>query len=402
MPGVKIIFRPTFLISLSLLLQIFNLFRNFPETQNCGRRVDITSTLSAFINCDSSVFMKDAAHPSRLIDGSSVYQDRMFYTLIAIFISRLISIFYSGRLIEVTGNSGEVFNYSTNDYAAFILINFMVLALAIWLLWKIFREQIEKSNFSKEVFATTLIFIVMNETTKTYMFTPHSQLFNVLLPVWIIYLCERSFKSSGKTWFFSVLLFTFLFSLNYKLFFIAFIPILFIGKRRAGNGGVLLTLLSLVGVMIVPRVIVASVGGTFDNYDVSHYRTVVWIFDVIRGESSPNLFILNFINLAKSFPVLPTVTTLILLILCRKWIWEGRNTPENRILFLTFLVYLSFLSILGFSARRLTLSLISIVLIWLLLLLSRESFNSGKISILIRGSIVGQLLMWTLTLGPLA
>lgn len=100
---------PYVIIPIALLLQGINLLRSYPRVQNCGRRVQVSEHLQAFINCDSSVFLKDAANPSRLVDGSSVYQDRLLFTLLAVGISWFVPLAIPDRLIEVTGNSGENF-----------------------------------------------------------------------------------------------------------------------------------------------------------------------------------------------------------------------------------------------------------------------------------------------------
>jgi hypothetical protein len=345
--------------------------------------------------------MKDAANPERLIDGSSVYQDRLLFTLLAITISWIVSLVLKERLIEVVGNSGDLFLYSTNDYIGFVAINFAVLSLTLWLLWLLFRERVEHSRDARAVFLAVFVFLAFNETTKTYMFTPHSQLFNVLLPVWIVYLCESFSSKKDRRWFWVVFFATFFFSLNYKLMIVSFVPLLVVGKRVLGNLALWLSGLAALAVLLLPRAVVELLGGTFDNFDVSHYRSVVWILDVIKGESPPSLFIDNLANLVKSVPMIPLCYALALLLFYLKEGEYGIVLPKAKLFLVTFFAYLGLLSILGFSARRLTLSLLSILIVWLVVWLSKKYRLPGPINLLIRVSVPVQLLMWTLTIGPL-
>lgn len=262
--------------------------------------------------------------------------------------------------------------------------------------------SVKQSPFAGVVFLSALSFLVFNETTKTYMFTPHSQLFNVLLPVWVVYLCDSLTKEKGKRWFWSVFFSTFFFALNYKLFIVAFFPIVIIGKRLYGRRAIFLSGVALLCVVLLPQTVVQVSGGKFDNYDVSHYRTVVWILDVLKGDSPPNLILGNLRNLAESVPLIPFLCVLSLMFIYFKWLKQSVDRIESSALFATFFAYLGLLAVLGFSARRLSLSLLSILLFSLLLWLSKRTSVSRPLKTAIYVSIPIQFVMWLVTLGPLA
>lgn len=401
---VKVDTRPALAIllaSFAVISQFFNLLRSYPLYQNCGRRVEINSFLSTFINCDSSVFMKDAALPSRLISGESVYQDRILFTFIAIVISQFLSIFFPEQFTEVIGNSGELFSYSSLDYAAFILFNYSILVFSIFLLYKIFQSQLKHSVLGLLSFTTALFFIAFNETTKTYIFTPHSQLFNILLPVWIIFIISKLSDNLTLKKFYIVLTVTLFLSLNYKLFIIAYVLLFFYSRSFRSKMPLYSVIVGTVTTLLLPRIFVEIFNGNFQNYDISHQRVLVWWLDVLRGDS-PSAWIFGaFQNFILSIPLIP-VSVLLLGVMLSIFVFKIESFHLfKRDLIISFIAFAIFLMALGFSARRLSLALLSIPIIWVLLNLKHSRANWTYLNLILVALILFQFISWAITPGPL-
>jgi hypothetical protein len=94
-------------------LQVFTLFRNFTDTPKCGKIVEPIPGLNVLVNCDSSIFMKDADNPMRLLDGSSDYQDRPAHSaIISLFLKLFKFLNLPDKTFSVTGLSGSQYSYS--------------------------------------------------------------------------------------------------------------------------------------------------------------------------------------------------------------------------------------------------------------------------------------------------
>jgi hypothetical protein len=390
-----------FLTFFVIVAQFFNLLRSYPAYQNCGRRVEIGNYLSTFINCDSSVFMKDAAIPSRMISGESVYQDRLLFVFLAILLSRLFSIIVPEQFIEVIGNSGDSFVYSTSNYMAFVSLNFLVLMLSIVLLYKLFQSRVSHSILGLLSFTTALFFIALNETTKTYIFTPHSQLFNILLPVWIIFIISRLSDKLTLERFYLALIATLFLSLNYKLFVIAYVPFFYFSKSFSSRMPMYSSLLAAFSTILLPRIFIESLGGNFRNYDISHQRVFIWWLDVLRGDSPSSWIFGTIQNFVLSIPIIPTSLLLLGIVLSITTFKIDGFRLAKRELIATFIVFSAFLMVLGFSARRLSFALISLPIIWVLLNLEYSRTKNTYLNWILGFLILLQLILWATTSGPL-
>ena len=170
---------------LVIFVQCFSFFRNFPTAPACGRVINIFADLNVLINCDSALFMKDAQDPSRVFDGISVYQDRPAHSLLAWILANIMKFFgLPNQAREVVGTSGQTTVYETLYYGSYLLINLVVVVVSVLLALKFVFGSLNWHTIKVEKYFVAIILLIVaaNELTKTFFWTPHSQMFNILLP----------------------------------------------------------------------------------------------------------------------------------------------------------------------------------------------------------------------------
>jgi hypothetical protein len=349
---------------LAIGLQIFSLFRKYPENPKCGKLVEPFGRLSVLINCDSAVFMKDADNPARLLDGTSDYQDRPAHAfLISIILKLYRFLNLPDKEFNVTGLSGSQYSYSAISYILFVGFNLFVLTLAIYLVTSMFNKipftQISESkNLTLVTFLAVGIFSA-NELTKTFFWTPHSQMFNLLLPAAACYLISTVKSFNMKSFLLANL------SILVTLFFypafailmviLLFAPVLNYIKRAC-----------ISGVFILPYLLYPFVlnlfGGEYRNTAILKFRQFVWVLDAVKDGNLLQNIIQNGKAFLLTFPIIPSVIIAILFLVLglinKKMSLEYLKQSILSPVTLFIATYLTYLYFMGFYSRRLTLGFV--------------------------------------------
>ena len=397
-----------FTLFVILTLQLFSLFRALPSTPACGQIRSLGLGAQVLINCDSAVFMKDAQDPSRLISGESVYQDRPLYSSLSWLISKsLIEFGLPDHRTKVIGNSGVETEYSAIFYLSYLLINLFTLASAVILgvSWFLKKKETSVKWWIKYFAVVNVILIISaNEITKTFFWTPHSQMFNILLPVYALYLQSNSKKLETKAYFIINSIIISILMLFYSLVILLFFFLLkssfsTMRKRILIIGG------AIVPYMLWPFLIQWS-GGTYQNINFTRYREFIWVYDAIIEKILLERILGNWRGFISTVPIFPTLLLLLFLLI----IIKIKNLKFLTMKFITnsssqfFIIYFVALSFMGYNARRLTMG----PYIYLELLCF-ASFFSYLQKYSPRGQIIGlaglaipQSIFWVFTHGPMA
>jgi len=403
---------PTVLITilLTLIVQSFSFFRDFPTSPVCGRVVSIFAELSVLINCDSAVFMKDAQDPSRVFEGISVYQDRPAHSVLAWILATTMKLFgVPNQSREIVGTSGQTTIYETLYYGSYILINLTVVVISVLLALKfVFGTLNWKSIKFQKYFALAILLIVAaNELTKTFFWTPHSQMFNILLPTLSLALLVNRSKISKLSQFVTLNAITLLLMFFYPLFGLLFGLLLF--TRYASFVQRLITISLFSSVYVFYPQILEVLGGKHRNFVVEEYRQYVWVLDSIRENELITNLTLNLTSFGSTFPILPTIGLILVFIVLtivtsRSQYFTREKFRSDLLPYLLFaFIYLVALSLMGYYSRRLTLGLyifLELLAIKFFLKVFDGRFNkTGQIFLaLILGLLVGS---WIWTNGPL-
>ena len=393
----------------AILIQSASLFRNFPSNPACGRVLNVFANLNVLINCDSAVFMKDAQNPSRLFNGDSVYQDRPAHALFAWIMSNFLKVIgFPNSSQEIVGNSGESTIYQSAFYFSFLSLNLLILLVAIKLaIDYVFPDSHERKIFSNASSILLIVFLVAgNELTKTFFWTPHSQMLNLLLPVLALVLISNREKINSFRVFLSLTVGLVFLMFFYPLFGILF-SILVYGPYSKFWKRTLIISTVLFGYLLYPRFL-EYLGGSYSNYAISNFRQYVWIDDAFKQGNIFDRSISNLWSFLSTFPVIPTVLIFITVVLA---FGIASTFGENRFRiiseaapYLFFLaIYLTALFTMGFYARRLTLGpFIFLELFILRMGITLTGYHFTKLRLLAINSLLILLIIsWVWTNGPL-
>jgi hypothetical protein len=387
----------------ALILQVVSLFRSYPLNPPCGRVLEITKGVGMLINCDSAVYMKDAQMPIRLFNGESVYQDRPLPTLL---VSLFAKIWHFLNLPDyhrdVVGNSGVVVTYSLVTYALFLLLSAIILSVSCCLGIKTFSNITSKFNLNNQSFVFSAfvftILISMNEVTKTFFWTPGSQMFNILIPVYLFYLLQFAYNPVTNKFFiinvcaFIVLLF------SYAFFILLLIPLVLLGWKNYKLR--LFVLATSVLVYATYPILLRVLGGTYNNFAIGYRRMYVWVIDAYFNQEFVSK-VNQFLNLyLKTFPIIPIIIGLIVMLL---FINYKKNLSMIKLEFLTLLIYTLTLAFYGYYSRRLTFPIMIFLSLMILKMYMRypKKISSPQVSLAFGAIISITLFSWLFTNGPL-
>jgi hypothetical protein len=348
--------------------------------------------------------MKDAQNPVRLVNGESVYQDRPLPTLLVAALSKFwhflnLPDYYR----DVQGNSGQMVTYSLITYVIFFALSAAIFSFTCYLGIKSLFQFQQKLKIPNEIFiSTAFIFVTvisMNEITKTFFWTPGSQMFNLLLPIYAFYLISRGDKTITDKFYLTQILIVSLLLFSYAFFVILIIPLLLI-KWNKLRYRLLMCLIPIISYLTYPYLL-NQFGGVYNNYAISYRRMYVWVMDAYKQNVFFDKLSEYLGYFLKSIPVLPTI---ILLITFTVFSLMQRNIKldfRNELVLIS--VHILMISFYGYYSRRLTFPIV----LFLLLTAIKMFFclkNDAQNRILQLGiPIVVPIATgsWIFTLGPL-
>ena len=360
--------------------------------------------MSVLINCDSAVYMKDAQNPVRLINGESVYQDRPLPTLLVAALSKFwhflnLPDYYR----DVQGNSGQMVTYSLITYVIFLALSAAIFSFTCYLGIKSLFQFQQKLNIPNEIFiSTAFIFVTvisMNEITKTFFWTPGSQMFNLLLPIYAFYLISGGKKTITKNFYLNQILILSLLLFSYAFFVILLIPLILMKWNRL-RYRILLCLIPVLSYLAYPYLL-NQFGGVYNNYAIGYRRMYVWVIDAYKQ----NLFfdkLSEYLGyFAKSIPVIPTI--ILIIAFMAFFLMQKNIILDVRSELVLIFVHIIMISFYGYYSRRLTFPII-ILLLLVILKMYYALRSNARYKILELGMPVVVLyifISWAFTLGPL-
>ena len=392
------------LIIFGLFIQIISLFRSYPLDHPCGRVLDINSVMSVLINCDSAVYMKDAQNPIRLLNGESVYQDRPIPTLLVAMLAKFwhflnLPDYYR----EVQGNSGQIVTYSLVTYIIFLALSAAIFSMACYIgLKSLFRFQ-QRLNVPNEIFINTafvfVIVLAMNEITKTFFWTPGSQMFNLLLPVYAFYLITYDYKDITYKFYFSQILIVSILLFSYAFFIILIVPLI-LAKWNKLRNRLLLCSVPIIAYLSYPFLL-NQFGGTYNNFAVGYRRMYIWVIDAYKQDKFFEK-ISEFLGyFFESIPLLPTI--LILIALTAFILIQKNLHLDFRNELLLIFVHILMISFYGYYSRRLTFPIIVLLLLVIIKLFFTLKSRAQKRILQLGLPVLVPIVIgsWIFTLGPL-
>lgn len=399
----------TLVTMIILAIQTASLFRSFPPNPACGRVLNVFANLKVLINCDSAVFMKDAQDTSRLIDGESVYQDRPAHAFTVSALGNLMKVFgFPNTSRAITGNSGEIIVYQSAYYFSYLILNLLIVLVAANLALRFIHSGIGAIPVYEQacISLITILLVSANELTKSFFWTPHSQMFNILLPVLAITLISRRQEVNTLKRYLSISSGIVVLMFYYPMYGIL-LPILLFSSYSKFLKKSLLIFVPLVLFLIYPKTL-EFLGGSYSNWAISNFRQYVWIIDALKQGNIFDRSISNLSSFLSTFPVIPSVLILItgvLVLGIAPTFGKNRFTIISEAApYLVFLaVYLAALFTMGFYARRLTLGPFIFLELFILrmgITLAGNHFTKLRL-LAINSLLILLIISWVWTNGPL-
>lgn len=392
------------LIVFGLLVQLISLFRNYPPNHPCGRVLEINSAMSVLINCDSAVYMKDAQNPIRLVNGDSVYQDRPLPTLLVAILAKFWHFLnLPDYFREIQGNSGQIVTYSFVTYIIFLALSAGIFSVACYIGLKSLSQLQQKLSITNEIFSSTafifILVIAMNEITKTFFWTPGSQMFNLLLPIYTFYLISYNYENIKYKFYLTQLLMLSILLFSYAFFIILLVPLL-LAKWNKFRIRLLLCSVPIVAYLSYP-ILLNLFGGNYNNFAVGYRRMYIWVLDAYRQDKFFDK-ICEFLGyFIKTIPALPTILILIAMVTFK--LMQKNINLDIRSELLLFFVHVVMISFYGYYSRRLTFPIIILLLLILVKVFFSLKSGSQKRILQIMLPVLAPIIVgsWIFTSGPL-
>ena len=239
----------------------------------------------------------------------------------------------------------------------------------------------------------------MNEITKTFFWTPGSQMFNLLLPIYAFYLISRGDKTITDKFYLTQILIITLLLFSYAFFAILLIPLILMKWNRLKNR-LLLCLIPVLSYLTYPYLL-NQFGGMYTNYSIGYRRMYVWVIDAYKQ----NVFFEKLSEylgyFLKSVPVIPTIILLIAFTIF--FLMEKNIKLDFRSELVLIFVHIFMIAFYGYYSRRLIFP-ITIFLLLVILKMFYALKRNAQYKILGLGMPVLVLYLfnsWIFTLGPL-
>ena len=258
------------------------------EKVACAQDFRIRPALGFPWNCDSVIFAGLAAQPESLLEPrgpGKVWQSRpLFIAAAALARAWFVTAF---DLFRVRPAIGTIALAGWLDY---VLIDLFLLTTALAVFWRV----LERIALSPAALAAASSFLVANRVVKAYFWTPHTQIFNVCVPVLAIALTVRALESAPRSPAREIgtLLAIGIGSLAYGSFLTIGVAVAIAGvvrrRPRPGIGRAALAVGGRAAIVLLPpavwAVFIRWKTGAFYSREVDEYHEFVWpIKELARG-----------------------------------------------------------------------------------------------------------------------
>ena len=227
------------------------------------------------------------------------------------------------------------------------MLNALLLSLTCWYGVKAIASLSYKYILINERFVLLAcmftLLISMNEISKTFFWTPGSQMFNLLIPIYLFYLLQFA-NNFVTTRFFLINLFILTFLIfSYAFSVLATIPLILV-KYKTFKLKLSAALMPLIIYIAYPQIL-QMVGGTYNNFGLGYRRFFLWILDSYYDQSLIKNVSENLLLFIKSFPILPIILTSVIVLL----ITNKRNNLWNSLKIIKFEIIVLFFYSLTFT-----------------------------------------------------
>jgi hypothetical protein len=321
-----------YLILFSLLTQIFSILH--PKNPSisgspaalCNYYITKLNIFNVHIDCDSQYFLLDSQNPMRLFDDQTPLQDRPLHTFLVFIISKVFGFvgIPSGSTTYL-GEDNIPQTYDIMNYGIFIAINALILIAAVLIVLRVMlKDGSTHGRYLKASVFLAILLITQNPINREYFWTPHSQIFNLLIPAILFYFVQKDFTLTKRR--FYIILFLISFSLLAYPTFTILLPVFFlITWKSLGKLYAILIAVSLIPKFLWP-VVLNAFGGHYLDWPLVGHRRFVWILDSFKAKTLVQDLEANLSAFMQSLPWLWALITLFVVIIGIHYLMSLRHT----------------------------------------------------------------------------
>jgi hypothetical protein len=291
----------------------------------CNYYINRWNIFNVHIDCDSQYFLLDSQSPLRLLSSETPLQDRPLHIIIVFMFSRFLELLgVPSGSISYLGEDKVPQTYNILDYGVYIGLNALILGVALYIVIRILLKNIKVKNVVTRLsLVLVLVMIVQNPVNREFFWTPHSQIFNILIPAVLFQLVQKDFILTRKRFWYYALFFAAM-TLVYPTFSIV-LPVFFVlSWRKLGRIYGLSSFVVLLPRILWPK-IVELLGGNYVDWPVVGHRRFVWIIDSYNKETLRVDALNNLLKFLNSLPVNWLVITIGLIFLGASVLMKSRN-----------------------------------------------------------------------------
>ena len=372
------------------------------EEAFCNFYITKLNIFNVHIDCDSQYFLLDSQDPTRLLNNQTPLQDRPLFTFLVFGISKVLELLRvpSGS-ITYLGEDGIPQNYHVLNYGLFILMNAIILTASITIVLSVFfKIKDPKTPLLKLSIFTAIILISQNPINREFFWTPHTQIFNVLVPALLFYLAQKNLildKRQYYIWF----CFISITLLMYPTLSIL-LPVLFVRVFQSlGKFYAFSLFLTLIPKLIWPGIL-NLLGGNYVDWPIVYHRRFVWILDSVESKTlldDSSKKYQEFLNsLPLTWDIIAFLMFMIGLSLGRK-IWKTGNWSNNSNFIyggIVLVIYTLAMGLNGAYAPRFSGGIVLLLSLIVLFEVRKAKDKVILLKIAIFGSLSANCLYWLL------
>ena len=276
------------------------------QVELCVVNVNIAGPFGVSLNCDSPGFMRPALDPSLLLDPDNVRQSRPGLVLLAAAIAYPLS-----PLASLTQRVGVNASHQTRGqehidsglaknfpaYLAYVALNFVIVLLSFYVL-QLIAGPLITDGASAAIFVCLGLLMAACDPVKAFGWSPHTQMFNIFVPVFVVWASVRATQGALAERRFAVLIGLICgFGATAYPFFLIILPCLFVAGLAAIWSGAswrasAINFVIVAVLTVLPELLwyifVKLKTGDFYQFEMHHDRQVVWMMDAL-AQGVPNL-----------------------------------------------------------------------------------------------------------------
>jgi hypothetical protein len=347
----------------------------------CSRPVRLNAVMAYPFNCDSRVFLYMAHDPGSLLDFHNMWQSRPGYIALS-----AVGTWTIGPVADALGID-RWYGQTDSAYIPLVLLNFVVAAAAVALLaWLLAR--LGAPPWAAVAMCTLL---AVNDVTKAFYWSPHQQMFALLVPVGTIALARWVLLSRPPWWALALAgLGTGLVSLVYGSVLITVGVVGLVLLARGWRGLVLGGVFG--GAFLVPTAIwmgvCQQVAGSYYNHATEGYHEFVWLPQAARAGTLPSWLEMTTIGTVRELVSAAGLPLLMIVVLAAAAVVLGvrlvPGSPEQRAILvasaLTAVGGVAFAWGIGFIANRLMFNAVPGLLVGVGWLAARLSTRAPRLA----------------------